>query len=288
METEIIRVEDLHFAYNAGTAGAIPALAGISLSIRRGEWVAIVGHNGSGKSTLARHFNAVLTPTRGRVTVDGMDTADPRNVLPIRQRVGMVFQDPDNQIVGTVVEEDVAFGPENLGVPRQELRRRVRGALEAVGMWEYRHRAPHLLSGGQKQRVAIAGALAMEPACLVLDESTSMLDPAGRADVLRFVQDLHAQGVTIVIITHFMEEAVLADRIIVLEQGRMALEGTPAEVFAQRDMLGALRLRPPAPALLAYALQERGCLQFEQIPLTREKLIEAVLARLPAPALERG
>lgn len=278
MDDILIRLEDVHFAYRAGEPDAVPALNGISLTIRRGEYVAIVGHNGSGKSTLARHFNALLLPTSGKVYVQDMDTADPRHTLAIRRIVGMVFQDPDNQIVGTLVEEDVAFGPENLGVPRPALAQRVEKALQAVGLWELRHRPPHLLSGGQRQRVAIAGVLAMEPACLVLDEATSMLDPASRAEVLQIVRRLHAAGTTIVAITHFMEEAALAERVIVLAGGKIALEGTPQEVFSQRERLRELRLVPPTPARLAEAVQARSGRAFTPLPLTREDLVEAVHA----------
>ncbi len=276
MDDVLIRLEDVHFAYGAGRADAVPALNGISLTIRRGEYVAIVGHNGSGKSTLARHLNALLLPTRGKVYVQGMDTSDRRHTLAIRRLVGMVFQDPDNQIVGTLVEEDVAFGPENLGIPRPALAERVQKALQTVGLWELRHRPPHLLSGGQRQRVAIAGVLAMEPACLVLDEATSMLDPASRAEVLRLVQRLHAAGTTIIAITHFMEEAAMAERVIVLAGGKIALEGTPQEVFSQPERLRQLRMVPPVPAQLAEAVRNRIGVTFTPLPLTREALVEAV------------
>ena len=257
MREPLIRLEDVHFTYQVNTEQAMPALAGITLEIPAGEYVAIVGHNGSGKSTLARHLNALLLPTRGRVFVDGLDTGDPAHTIAVRRRVGMVFQEPDNQIVGTIVEEDVAFGPETLGVPREELMQRVRQALETVDMWPHRHRAPNLLSGGQKQRVAIAGVLAMQPACLVLDEATAMLDPASRADILSTLHALHARGATIVAITHFMEEAVEAERVIVMSGGRIALQGTPETVFAQADRLRELHLALPAPARLAECVRER-------------------------------
>ena len=275
MRKPLIRLEDVHFAYGAGTEQAIQALAGVTLGIEAGEYVAILGHNGSGKSTLARHLNALLLPTRGNVFVDGMDTSDPAHTIAVRSRIGMVFQEPDNQIVGTIVEEDVAFGPENLGVPRDELMRRVRDALETVGLWEHRHRAPNLLSGGQKQRVAIAGVLAMQPACLVLDEATAMLDPASRADILATLRDLHAQGATIVSITHFMEEAVAADRVVVMSGGQIALEGTPETVFSQAERLRELHLTLPAPALLAESLRER-CSRLPANLLTVPALVGAI------------
>ena len=271
----LIRVEELHFAYNAGTEGAVPALNGVNLEIDAGEYIAIVGHNGSGKSTLARHFNALLLPTKGKVYVGGMDTRDPHHTIPVRSRVGMVFQEPDNQIVGTIVEEDVAFGPENLGVSQEELAGRVREALETVDMWPHRHRAPHLLSGGQKQRVAIAGVLAMRPACLVLDEATAMLDPAARFEVLSTLRKLHRQGTTIVAITHFMEEAVEAERMLVMSGGQIALEGTPETVFGQGDRLRDLRLALPAPAQLAASIRER-CHTLPANLLTVPALVEAV------------
>jgi len=271
----LIRVENVHFAYRAGAERETPALNGVDLEIQAGEYVAIVGHNGSGKSTLARHLNALLLPTVGRVLVAGMDTRDSAHTLDIRRRVGMVFQVPDNQIVGTIVEEDVAFGPENLGVPHPELEQRVRESLEAVDLWEERHRPPHLLSGGQKQRVAIAGVLAMQPACLVLDEATSMLDPAGRADLLCILRRLHGSGLTIIAITHFMEETIEAERVVVMSEGQIALAGSPAEVFSDRQRLTELRLRLPAPARLADALRQRRpavspCL------LTTPALVEAI------------
>jgi energy-coupling factor transporter ATPase len=275
MQEPLIRLEDVHFTYQADTEQATPALAGVTLDIQAGEYVAILGHNGSGKSTLARHLNALLLPTRGKVIVAGMDTRDPSHTLAVRRRVGMVFQEPDNQIVGTVVEEDVAFGPENLGVPREELIQRVHDALETVGLWEQRRRAPNLLSGGQKQRVAIAGVLAMQPACLVLDEATAMLDPASRADILATIRDLHARGTTIVAITHFMEEAVEAERVIVMSGGQIALEGTPEAVFSQTDRLRELHLALPAPARLAERVRER-CVAMPANLLTVPALVEAV------------
>ena len=274
-EAFTIRVEDVCYTYNADTPNATPALRGVSLEIAAGDYVAIVGHNGSGKSTLARCLNALLLPTAGRVLVDGRDTRDPAATIPIRRRVGMVFQEPDNQIVGSIVEEDVAFGPENLGVPRAELIERVRWALEQVGLWEERRRAPQHLSAGQKQRLAIAGVLAMRPACLVLDEATSMLDPHSRAEVLDVARRLHADGTTIVAITHNMEEVVEAERMLVLSEGRLALSGTPGEIFGRPDALRALRLELPPAARLAEALRQRRPALPARL-LTTPALVDAV------------
>lgn len=253
----IIRVEDLRFVYNPTSTYPVAALNGVNLEVRQGEYLVIVGHNGSGKSTLARHLNALLLPTQGRVLVKGLDSKDPAHKLPIRSSVGMVFQVPDNQIVATIVEEDVAFGPENLGVPPDELRRRVDWALEVVDMLPYRERAPHLLSAGQKQRIAIAGAIAMNPEVLVLDEATSMLDPQGRREVLQAVRRLNEQGVTIIAITHFMSEAVEGERVVVMEAGRIVMEGTPRQVFSQVEELRRLQLDVPQVTELAYQLHQR-------------------------------
>jgi energy-coupling factor transporter ATPase len=253
----IIRVQDVFFTYAPQSEPPVYALNGVNLEVQAGEYLVIVGHNGSGKSTLAKHLNALLRPTRGDVWVKGMNTRQSNHVLPIRATVGMVFQNPDNQIVATVVEEDVAFGPANLGVSEAELRARVDWALDAVAMGEYRKRAPHLLSAGQKQRVAIAGAMALKPAVLVLDESTSMLDPAGREDVLAAVRMLHRGGTTIIAITHFMHEAVEADRVIVMEAGRLAMQGTPRQVFSQVETLRELRLDVPQVTELCYELNRR-------------------------------
>jgi len=240
--------------------------------------VALVGANGSGKSTLAKCLNALLVPTGGRVLVDGLDTRDPHAVWQVRQRVGMVFQNPDNQLVATVVEEDVAFGPENLGLPPAEIRRRVEEALRIVGMWDYRLHAPHLLSGGQKQRVAIAGMLAMRPSCLILDEATAMLDPQGRAEVLQTVDRLtREEGITVVHITHAMEEAALARRIVVLAGGRVALQGTPAEVFDQPEVLRRLRLTLPPVAVLGRQLRAAG-LPLRGSVTTVDQLVDALTA----------
>ena len=263
--SDIIRAENLTFRYTTEEGAAPTVLDGISLSIRAGEFVAVLGHNGSGKSTLAKHFNAILLPTAGKVYVDGMDTCDEDHLLDIRRRVGMVFQNPDNQIVASVVEEDVAFGPENLGVPSAEIRERVDGALAAVGMTEYAHHAPHLLSGGQKQRVAIAGVLAMRPECIVLDEPTAMLDPVGRKEVLATVRRLNAKaGITVVLITHHMDEAAQADRLIVMHDGHIMADGRPEQVFQNVDGLRSLGLEVPDPVALLYELRQSGV----DVPLT--------------------
>ena len=236
-----------------------PALRGVSVTIEKGSFTVVLGHNGSGKSTFAKHLNAVLLPGGGTVYVDGMDTRDESLLLEIRRRTGMVFQNPDNQIVANVVEEDVAFGPENLGVPTAEIRRRVDDALAAVGMEQFARHAPHLLSGGQKQRIAIAGILAMEPECIVLDEATAMLDPAGRREVIDTVLRLNRErGITVVLITHHMAEAESADRVIVMNDGRVAMDGTPREVFAQVERLHELGLAAPDTVELLYRLRQAG------------------------------
>jgi len=273
----LIEVRNLRHVYNAGTPHAVPAVDGISLTIERGEFVAVVGGNGSGKSTLAKHFNALLVPTEGEVRVDGLDTRDRNAVWEIRQRVGMVFQNPDNQLVATVVEEDVAFGPENLGLPPEEIAARVAAALTAVDMLPHRRAEPHLLSGGQKQRVAIAGILAMRPQCLVLDEATTMLDPQGRREVLESVQRLNQAGVTVILITHSMDEAVLADRVIALHQGRISLEGPPARIFDRAGELEAIGLGLPLVPALARTLREDG-LPLRDGILFAEHLVDAVAA----------
>ena len=251
----LIRIANLTYTYAPAGSDPVPALQGVDLTIDAGEYVALIGANGSGKTTLARHLNALLTPTAGDVWIDDLNTRDREAVRAIRSLVGMVFQSPADQIVATVVEEDVAFGPENLGIAEDELPQRVRTALEQVGMWSLRHRPPHMLSAGQQQRVAIAGALAMAPRCLVLDEATAMLDPAGRRDVLRVMDALHQDGMTIVTITHHMEEAVGAERVIVMHRGRVALDGTPAEVFSASD-LDVLGLTPPPVVELAQRLRQ--------------------------------
>jgi energy-coupling factor transport system ATP-binding protein len=277
-------VEHLHHTYNPEKDG-IQALKDVSLSIQPGEYVVIVGHNGSGKSTLAKHLNAILLPTSGDVWVKDMNTKASKHRLDIRSTVGMVFQNPDNQLVATIVEEDVAFGPENLGVPVEELRSRVDEALELVDMTPYRHRAPHLLSMGQKQRIAIAGILAMRPEVLVLDEATAMLDPRGRRGVLDTLRRLRQRGVTIVAITHFMHEAVEADRVIVLEKGRIALEGPPRDVFREAAQLQALQLDVPQVTELAHRLHKRN----GKIPpdvLTVDEMVQAVEKAVAGRTLE--
>ncbi|MBS6532887.1 MAG: energy-coupling factor transporter ATPase [Oscillospiraceae bacterium] len=259
MKDAIIHAEDVRFSYVTAEGVAPIVLDGVSLSIEEGSFVAVLGHNGSGKSTLAKHFNSILLPTGGKVYVDGMDTADEALLLAIRRTVGMVFQNPDNQIVANVVEEDVAFAPENLGVPPEEIRRRVDDALKAVGMYEFREHAPHLLSGGQKQRIAIAGVIAMQPRCIVLDEPTAMLDPIGRADVLRIIKELNRQrGVTVVLITHHMDEAAQADRLVVMTKGRVIADGTPKEIFQDVEGLKAVGLTVPETTQLLWELRQEG------------------------------
>ena len=256
----MLQTEHLSFTYPAeeGQTSTI-ALEDVSLSIERGSFVVVLGHNGSGKSTLAKHMNAVLLPSGGTVYVEGMDTRDEALLLEIRRRVGMVFQNPDNQIVANVVEEDVAFAPENLGVPSEEIRRRVDDALAAVGMSEFTRHAPHLLSGGQKQRVAIAGVIAMAPECIVLDEATAMLDPAGRREVLSAIRTLNQErGITVVLITHHMDEAMDADRLIVMNDGKLVIDGAPAEVFTQVEALRAMGLAAPDTVELLYGLRQGG------------------------------
>ncbi len=255
----LIEIKNLKHIYTDTDGNEVQALNGVSLTVAQGEFVAIIGANGSGKSTLARHLNALLLPSSGKCIVAGMDTADDNNLWNIRQHVGMVFQNPDNQIVAAIVEEDVAFGPENIGVPPAEIRTRVDNALAAVGMTEYAKHAPHLLSGGQKQRVAIAGVLALEPDCIVLDEPTAMLDPRGRAEIVRTVKKLNREKkITVVYITHYMEEAMQADRVIAMEHGKIKLEGTPKEVFAHVKELHAMGLETPLAAQAAYDLRQKG------------------------------
>ena len=262
----MIETKQLIFTYPAEeNRESAPALRGVDLQIEKGSFVVVLGHNGSGKSTLAKHFNAVLLPSGGAVYVDGMDTRDELVTLEIRRRVGMVFQNPDNQIVANVVEEDVAFAPENLGVPTAEIRRRVDDALAAVGMGEFPTHAPHLLSGGQKQRIAIAGVIAMEPETIVLDEATAMLDPVGRRDVLAAVHKLNQErGITVVLITHHMDEAVDADRVVVMNDGAVVMDGAPADIFSRVEELHALGLCSPDTVELLYGLNRGGM----DLPLT--------------------
>lgn len=235
------------------------AVDGVDLDVKKGDFVAILGHNGSGKSTLAKQINALLVPTEGTLYVDGMDTKDPEKVWDIRQSAGMVFQNPDNQIFGSVVDEDVGFGPENMGIPTKEIWERVEESLRSVGMWEYRHSSPNKLSGGQKQRVAIAGVVAMHPKCIVLDEPTAMLDPVGRKDVIRTVRALNmVEDVTVILITHYMEEVIYADKVIVMDDGKVVMQGTPGEIFSQVDTLKKYRLDVPQVTLLAHELKKAG------------------------------
>jgi len=256
----IIKTENLNFFYSPDDdSGAKPVLNKININIEKGTFVAIIGHNGSGKTTLAKHFNAILLPSGGRVFIEDMDTANEHYIIEIRRRVGMVFQNPDNQIVATVVEEDVAFAPENLGYPSDEIRRRVDDALKIVGMYEYREHAPHLLSGGQKQRIAIAGVLAMRPKCIVFDEPTAMLDPRGRESIINIMRDLRDNhGVTVILITHHMDEAINADRLIVMSDGDILLDNTPREIFRDIDTLRQTGLDIPDTALLLNELSATG------------------------------
>lgn len=260
MKEALIRFSDVSFTYSQGDGEDIPAaLDQVDLEIFEHEFVAVLGHNGSGKSTLAKHVNALLLPTSGNVVVNGLDTLDHEKVWEIRQQVGMVFQNPDNQLVATTVEEDVAFGPENLGIPTKEIQARVTASLKAVDMLEYRVHSPHQLSGGQKQRVAIAGTIAMSPKCIVLDEPTAMLDPEGRREVMETIHRLNKEdGITVLHITHHMDEVIGADRVIVMDQGKMVLQGTPKEVFSQVDLLRKLHLDVPQVTDLAARLRKKG------------------------------
>ncbi|MCM1144133.1 MAG: energy-coupling factor transporter ATPase [Blautia sp.] len=277
----IIKTDKLVFEYirrdeEGNVEGITRAVDEVDLDVKQGDFVAILGHNGSGKSTLAKHINAILYPTEGTVWVDGMDTAEDKNLWDVRQNAGMVFQNPDNQIIGQVVEEDVGFGPENMGVPTAEIWERVEESLKAVGMYEYRKHSPNKLSGGQKQRVSIAGVIAMHPKCIILDEPTAMLDPNGRKEVIRAVRALNAaEGITVVLITHYMEEIIHADKVFVMDKGKIAMEGTPREIFSQVERLKELRLDVPQVTLLAYELQKGGM----KIPdgiLTIEELVQAL------------
>ena len=281
MMSTMIETKNLTFTYpdEVGHRDA-HALKDVTLSIEKGSFTVILGHNGSGKSTLAKHMNAVLLPTGGTVYVEGMDTKDPQLLLEIRRRVGMVFQNPDNQIVANVVEEDVAFAPENLGVPSEEIRRRVDEALRAVGMEEFALHAPHLLSGGQKQRIAIAGVIAMEPECIVLDEATAMLDPVGRREVLSTIRRLNREkNITVVLITHHMAEAMEADRVMVMNDGHLTMDGTPAEVFSQVERLHEIGLAAPDTVELLHTLKKSGA----DVPLTAltvEDCADAIIEEL--------
>ena len=277
----IIKAKDLVHEYirrdEEGNVESIQtALDKVSLDVKKGDFIEVLGHNGSGKSTLAKHINAILEPTEGSLWVDGFDTTDEKNIWDIRQRAGMVFQNPDNQIIASVVEEDVGFGPENIGVPTDEIWQRVEESLKAVGMLKYREHSPNKLSGGQKQRVAIAGVMAMQPECIVLDEPTAMLDPVGRKEVLEAVHALNREkGVTIILITHYMEEVVEADHVYVMDSGKVVMQGTPRSIFSQVERLKEYRLDVPQITLLAYELKKAG-LDIPDGILTREELTEAL------------
>lgn len=280
---QFIDVENITFRYDEEDTSAEQVLNNLSLSIKKGEFVALLGHNGSGKSTLAKIFNGILQPDKGKVTVCGMDTSNEDTLLDIRKKVGLVLQNPDNQLVASIVEEDVAFGPENLGVPPEEIRKRVDEALKAVDMYEYRTHAPYKLSGGQKQRVAIAGIIAMEPECIVLDEPTAMLDPQGRKEVLDTIIRLNKQKkITIILITHYMDEAALADRLIVMDKGKIIMEGTPREVFAKTEKLKCHSLDVPQSTELAYKLKSAG-MNIVTLPLNPAECAEAIAYALSNP-----
>ena len=271
---DMIRIEDLVFEYTRDEdQQPVSAIRNVSLNIEKGSFTAIIGRNGSGKSTLAKNINALLLPSSGAVYVNGFDTRKEEQVWDIRQSAAMVFQNPDNQIVSSIVEDDVAFGPENLGIPPEEIRRRVDNALNSVNMYEYRKKAPHLLSGGQKQRIAIAGAIAMRPECIVFDEPTAMLDPKGRSEVMSIIKELHGEGITVVLITHFMEEAAQADRIVIMDQGKIALDGRPWQVFSRVDELRRLNLDGPLPVELCCRLRRRG-VEVPDTIITMEEMVE--------------
>jgi energy-coupling factor transport system ATP-binding protein len=277
----IIKTDKLVFEYirrdeEGNVEGITRAVDEVDLDVQKGDFVAILGHNGSGKSTLAKHINALLYPTEGTMWVDGMDTKDAKELWNIRQEAGMVFQNPDNQIIGQVVEEDVGFGPENMGVPTKEIWERVEESLKAVGMYEYRKHSPNKLSGGQKQRVSIAGVIAMHPKCIILDEPTAMLDPNGRKEVVRAVRALNdVEGITVVLITHYMEEIIHANKVFVMDKGKIAMEGTPREIFSQVERLKELRLDVPQVTLLAYELKKSG-LPLPDGILTIEEFVQAL------------
>lgn len=281
----IIKTDKLVFEYirrdeEGNVEGITRAVDEVDIDVKQGDFVAILGHNGSGKSTLAKHINAILYPTEGTVWVDGMDTKDEKDLWNIRQEAGMVFQNPDNQIIGQIVEEDVGFGPENMGVPTEEIWQRVEESLKAVGMYEYRKHSPNKLSGGQKQRVSIAGVIAMHPKCIILDEPTAMLDPNGRKEVIRAVRALNdVEGITVVLITHYMEEIIHADKVFVMDKGKVAMEGTPREIFSQVERLKELRLDVPQVTLLAHELKKSG-LDLPDGILTIEEFTQALTGLL--------
>ena len=281
-QTSMIKIQKLIHDYikrddEGNAAGTQRAVDGVDLDVKAGQFIAVLGHNGSGKSTLAKHLNALLFPTEGTVWVDGLDTKDEKNLWEIRREAGMVFQNPDNQIIAQVVEEDVGFGPENIGVPTEEIWQRVEYSLKTVGMWEHRKKSPNRLSGGQKQRVSIAGVIAMEPKCIILDEPTAMLDPNGRREVISAAMKLNrTKGITVILITHYMEEAINADRIIVMDRGKVAMQGTPREIFSQVDRMKELQLDVPQVTLLAHELRGMG-LKIPDSILTKEELAAALL-----------
>lgn len=275
----IIRIDDLVFEYKREEQlEPVRAVNQVSLEIERGSFTAIIGRNGSGKSTLAKNINALLLPSSGAVYVKGLNTADDTKLWEIRQAAGMVFQNPDNQLVSSIVEDDVAFGPENLGIEPGEIRRRVDDSLYSVNMYEERKKAPHLLSGGQKQRIAIAGVIAMRPECIILDEPTAMLDPHGRAEVMEIIQKLHREGITIILITHFMEEAAKADRVIIMDSGRVVLDGEPAQVFLHTEEIKSLNLDVPFAVDLACRLRKRG-VEIPENLITTEEMVEYIACR---------
>ena len=267
----IIRIENLIYEYSSEDEAPKQAIKGISLEIEKGSFTAIIGQNGSGKSTLAKNLNGLLLPTGGAVYVKGLNTLEEEHIWEVRQTAGMVFQNPDNQLVSSIVEDDVAFGPENLGMDPALIRERVDQALSDVRMGEYKRKAPHLLSGGQKQRIAIAGAIAMKPECIIFDEPTAMLDPAGRADIMEIIHELHREGITVILITHFMEEAVQAERVIILNQGEVLLDGSPEEVFSHSDMIKEARLDVPMVVEIADHLRSKG-IHVPKNVITRESL----------------
>ena len=282
-EKYIIKTENLGFSYDDYSDGdsiikePIPALRNVNIAIREGEYIAILGHNGSGKSTLAKLFNMILNPSQGRVLIDGKEIETEDDVFEARRKIGMVFQNPDNQLVANVVEEDVAFGPENLGLPREEIRRRVVSSLNLVGMQEYTHHAPHKLSGGQKQRIAIAGIIAMKPRCMIFDESTAMLDPLGRRDVMNIMEKLNREeGITVINITHYMDEAARADRVVVINDGEIIMDGTAREIFDRTDELHAIGLESPQSVELIKLLRKDG-VDLEGTVLTEDECVDALV-----------
>ena len=274
--SEIIRIENMSFEYERDEdREPVKAIRDLSLCVEKGSFTAVIGKNGSGKSTLAKNLNGLLLPTGGKVFVKGWDTADEEHIWDVRQTAGMVFQNPDNQLVSSIVEDDVAFGPENLGVDPVEIRQRVDKALSSVNMGEYKNKSPHLLSGGQKQRIAIAGVVAMKPECIIFDEPTAMLDPRGRQEIMDIIEELHDEGITVILITHFMDEAACADRIVIVNEGRIFLDGTPGEVFREYDLIKSISLDVPMAVELAQRLRKRGVKIPEDV-ITSEGLVEYV------------